>query len=163
MRWALLALIGCASEPSPWHGPVRLDEVTRSEGTCEPGEGAVVEPFEPYLFIAVVDGEPPLSSLYACPSADGCPPGPFLSFDVDRLTPARLVGGTSDVARSGQTCTVTWDGVEATREGERVTLVWRRYEGETDAASDAECLEVLEAVQGEDCDEVLIFTGARAR
>jgi hypothetical protein len=163
MRALLLLLVGCAAEPGPveaWHGAVRLESVLRGEATCEPG-AAKTDPIEPFLFTAVLDGDPPLSSLYWCRTAEDCPPAPFATVEVDRLTDGRLEGEQGIAFLGDGTCEASWDGVEATQEGDRVSLVWRWFVGETAAASDEECLDYLDSVSGTACDEVLTFEGTR--
>lgn len=155
----ILWLLACGAEPDPWHGAVRVERVLGAEGTCTPGDEET-DPVAPWLFVAVVDGDPGISSLYWCTGPDECPPGPFVTVELDRLGPARLAGTTGSYLRVQEVCQVGWDSVDAERDGDEVTVTWRTFLGETEVPSEAACRGFLEDVFEADCDSVLVIEGS---
>lgn len=160
---AAVLLAGCGPRDEAleaWHGAVEVTAATRADGDCD-AEPAPVEPETDWLFVAVARGTPDVMSLYWCDGPEDCPPVPWTSVGLQTLQPKRISGTWGQVGLIGETlCSVRWDGVDGTRDGDAVHLEVRGYfRGDLDVQAPEECDALLVELIDTACDTVWTFDG----
>jgi hypothetical protein len=164
MWWTLL--LACGDDPlvGDWHRAFELTGVRsaqETDGECEPelAEGGVDEP---YAFLAVSSGAPAVASLYLCagPDAEDCPLQPVGNVRIRKWTSTRLEGEAATSGVFGDLCTVSWNGIDATRtEGGAVHLELRAANRQEPLPDPEDCADLAVSITGSSCDSVLVLDG----
>lgn len=162
MRFAVLCALMFACEPADplvdaWHAAIDLSSASESLEGCD-AEPQTIDPYAPYVFVAVDRGTPDLVTLYWCSDPEECT-SPLASAYLKTFELDRLDGDQHAGEAHGALCSITWTQVSAVKQGTNVDLTIRTGISDEAIQEGQDCEELAADRVGEECTGVLLLSG----